>query len=333
MKFKSMILVCLIILCGCSATQIKEEEYLEKTVFAMDTEMTLSACGKNAHTALEKAEEEIYRLNNALARGSEESEIYAVNANHGGRVSEETAEIIKTALDISEFTDGAFDITIAPVMDLWGFYTKNFYVPSDAELLQAMKKVNYKNAAIRERNVTLINGASIDLGGIAKGYLSGRIMDIFRECGVKSGIVSLGGNVHALGTHTNGTPWRVAIQSPDSSSYICGIETEDKAVITSGGYQRYFERDGIRYHHIIDPKTGYPSDSGVKSVTIISDNAALADGLSTALFVMGAEQGAEYWKTHDGFEAVFLTDDDEIYITEGLVDSYIGDNEYTIITR
>ena len=162
----------------------------------------------------------------------------------------------------------------------------------------------------------------IDLGGIAKGYTSSRIMDIFKENGITSGLVNLGGNVQALGTKTDGSNWRVAVQSPD------------EAVITSGGYERYFEQDGVTYHHIIDPKTGYPAENGLVSVTIVSSDGTLADGLSTSLFIMGEEKAAEFWKAHsDEFEAILETDDGTIYVTEGLKDSFTTDLDMKVITK
>ena len=146
-----------------------------------------------------------------------------------------------------------------------------------------------KSPIVRTR-VKLGKNMKIDLGGIAKGYTSSRVMQIFKDCGVTSGLVSLGGNVQALGTKTDGTDWQIAIENPDKSSdYIGVVSVKDKAVITSGGYERYFEKNGKTYHHILDPKTGYPAESGLKSVTIVSDNGTLADALSTSLFVMGKE--------------------------------------------
>ena len=175
----------------------------------------------------------------------------------------------------------------------------------------------------------------IDLGGIAKGYTSSRIMDIFKENGITSGLVNLGGNVQALGTKTDGSNWRVAVQSPDDTEdYLGVLSIQDKAVITSGGYERYFEQDGVTYHHIIDPKTGYPAKNGLVSVTIVSSDGTLADGLSTSLFIMGEEKAAEFWKAHSNeFEAIFVTDDGTIYVTEGLKDSFTTDLDMKVITK
>ncbi len=291
-------------------------------MYAMDTVMTLTAYGDNAEAAIAAAVEEIETLDETLRRGSETSEIYRINAERTAEVSDETAEIIADALEICADTDGAFDVTIAPVMDLWGFYTHEYHVPTTDELFETLARVNYENVEVRGNTVTVADGAELDLGGIAKGYLSDRITEIFADYGVESGIVSLGGNVQTIGTKPGGENWRVAIQDPDdTSSYLATITVADKAVVTSGGYQRNFTENGVTYHHIINPDTGYPAHSGVKSVTIVSESGTLADGLSTALFVMGLDKGTEYWREHGGFDVVFVTDEDEIYVTEGIADA------------
>lgn len=332
MKIRTIvpILICVFALTACG---VQDNREYEKTVYAMDTVMTLKAYGTNAEKALNDAQREIERLDNNLRRGNSDSEVYAVNTQKSAQVSEETAELVKDAIDICEMTNGAFDISIAPIMDLWGFYTKDFYVPTAEEVSEKLEKVDYKNVTVDKNTISVKDGSQIDLGGIAKGYLSDRIMEIFREDGVESGIVSLGGNVQTLGTKLDGSDWKVAIQHPDNDTYIGGLSVSDTAVITSGGYQRFFEQDGVIYHHIIDPKTGYPSDSGLKSVSIVSENGILADGLSTALFVMGLDEGTKYWREHDGFDAVFMTDDNRIYITEGIADIFESDYKYSVITR
>lgn len=178
-----------------------------------------------------------------------------------------------------------------------------------------------------------IPGMQIDLGGIAKGYTSSRVMEIFREHGIEHGLVSLGGNVQALGTKENGKPWRVAIQNPeDELKYLGVLDITDKCVITSGGYERFFEQDGRRYHHIIDPRTGYPAESGLLSATIISDDGALADGLSTSLFIMGKEKAEEYWRAHPWtFDYILEDADGTLYVTAGAADILTTDSRTVLI--
>ena len=325
----------LFLLTACSNPQ-KNNELKEssKTVYAMDTVMDISAYGSDAETVLNTVEKEIMRLDNLLRRKNESSEVYKINSCKSVYVSSDTANLIKKALDISKSTDGAFDISIAPVMDLWGFYTKEFNVPDESGLKDALSRVNYNNITVDGNNVSVSENTEIDLGGIAKGFLSDRIIQIYRENGIESGIVSLGGNVQTLGRKPDGKLWRVAIQNPDNEGAYLGIlSVEDMAVITSGGYQRYFEKDGITYHHIINPDDGFPSNSGLKSVTVVGESGTLADGLSTALFVMGLQKSIDYWKTCDGIDIVMLTDNDELYITEGLKDIFESSYKYNIITR
>ncbi|MDO5132387.1 MAG: FAD:protein FMN transferase [Eubacteriales bacterium] len=178
-------------------------------------------------------------------------------------------------------------------------------------------------------------GMEIDLGGIAKGYTGNRVMEIFKEHGISHGLISLGGNVQALGSKEDGSAWRVAIQNPESGQGYLGIlDIKDKAVITSGGYERYFEQDGVRYHHIIDPRTGYPADSGLLSATIVSEDGTLADGLSTSLFIMGKEEAEKYWRVHpDLFDYILEDADGTLYVTEGAADLLTTDAKTVIIRR
>ncbi|MCD8021263.1 MAG: FAD:protein FMN transferase, partial [Clostridiales bacterium] len=209
---------------------------------------------------------EISRIEDLVSTGIESSEIAQLNETGTGTVSADTGTLIEYSLDICEDTDGVFDITIYPVMKAWGFTDQNYRVPDDAELEELMgymgiDKISY-DADTGE--VSLAEGTEIDLGGIAKGYTSDRVMDILTEYGVESAVISLGGNVEALGTKPDGSLWRVAVENPDDTSdYVGIISVADKAIITSGCYVRYFEEDGITYHLIIDPGTGYPADSGL----------------------------------------------------------------------
>ena len=324
-----------VLLTACSEKSVDTNpKEAEKTVYAMDTVMNLSAYGANSDNVLNKAETEILRLDDLWRRKNESSEIYKINNLKSVSVSSDTSELIQTAIGISKKTDGIFDITIAPVMDLWGFYTKEFNVPDESGLKDALSRVNYNNIAVDGDNVSVSENTEIDLGGIAKGFLSDRIIQIYRENGIESGIVSLGGNVQTLGRKPDGKLWRVAIQNPDNENEFLGVlSVENMAVITSGGYQRYFEQDGITYHHIINPNDGFPANSELKSVTVVSESGTLADGLSTAFFVMGLEKSIEYWRANGGFDIIMLTDNNELYITEGLKDIFESNYKYTIKTK
>lgn len=309
-----------------------------RDIFAMDTYMSVTAFGENADAAVDTAQAEIERLDAMLATGNGDSEIARLNVSGTAELSVDAGYLVERALELYTETDGAFDIAIYPVMEAWGFPSQNYQVPSEDALQERLaladaSKVSYDADS---RKVSFGEaGMEIDLGGIAKGYTSARIMDIFRSYGITSGLVNLGGNVQVLGTKTDGSKWRVAVQSPDDESdYLGVLSVSDKAVITSGGYERYFEQDGITYHHIIDPKTGYPAENGLKSVTIVSADGTLADGLSTSLFIMGEEKAAEFWRMHsDEFDAILLTDDGTIYVTEGIADDFSTELSAEVIRR
>ena len=322
-----------------ATTQTEEQiEEAARDIFAMDTYMSVTAYGEGADAAVDAAQAEIERLDALLSTGNEDSEIAKLNVSGTAELSEDAGYLVERALELNEETDGAFDIAIYPVMEVWGFPTQNYQVPSE-ELLQERlaladaSQISY-NKETREISFGK-DGMEIDLGGIAKGYTSARIMDIFKSCGITSGLVNLGGNVQVLGTKTDGSKWRVAVQSPDDENdYLGVLSVFDKAVITSGGYERYFEQDGKTYHHIIDPKTGYPAENGLTSVTIVSADGTLADGLSTSLFIMGKEKAAEFWRAHsDEFDAILLSEDGILYVTEGIADDISTDLNMEIINK
>ena len=309
-----------------------------RDIFAMDTYMTVTAYGPNAETAVDQAKQEIERLDALLSTGAETSEVAQINANGGGTLSEDTTYLLERSLDLYDSTNGVFDIAIYPLMDAWGFTTGNYTVPSD-ETIENLLPLTDANDIIYDKDKLSISfakdGMKIDFGGIAKGYTSGRIADIYRECGVTSGLINLGGNVQVVGTKTDGSNWRVAVQSPETEDDYLGIlSTADRAVITSGGYERYFEQDGVKYHHIIDPSTGHPANNGLVSVTIVSADGTLADGLSTSLFIMGKDKAAEYWRAHsDEFDTILEDEDGVLYVTEGIADDFTSDHETNIIRK
>lgn len=323
-------------------TQTEEKaesnEEASKDIFAMDTYMTVTAYGAKAQEAVDEAEAEIQRLDELLSTGNEESEIAQLNQNKSATLSEDAGYLVERALELNKETDGAFDIAIYPVMEAWGFPTQNYQVPT-ADTLESLLKLADASQIIYDEDSRKISfdreGMKIDLGGIAKGYTSSRIMDIYKENDISSGLVNLGGNVQALGMKPDGSKWRVAVQSPDDTEDYLGIlSVEDKAVITSGGYERYFEQDGKTYHHIIDPKTGYPAENGLTSVTVVSEDGTLADGLSTSLFIMGKDKAIEFWRAHsDEFDIIMLTDEGKLYVTEGIQDDFSTEMEMEIIEK
>ena len=313
-----------------NSTTASSTQPVSQEIFAMDTYMTVTAYGDNAQKGVTDAVAEIQRLDNLLSIGKEDSEISKLNKSGSAALSDDTAVMVAKALDLYKSTGGAFDITVLPLMELWGFTTQEYYVPTEDEIQSTLQRVGADKLTWDESTKTLTWGdkKEIDLGGIAKGFTSSRIMEIFKKDGVTCGMVSLGGNVHLLGTKQDGSAWRVGIQDPNNTDDMLGVlEANDCAVITSGAYERNFEKDGVTYHHIIDPATGKPSNSGLTSVTIVSKDGTLADGLSTSLFVMGKDKAIAYWKQHaDEFDTILVDKDRNVYITEGIAGNFSPDS-------
>ena len=297
-------------LTACGETAAESET---RTVYAMDTVMNLTVYGENAAAALESAEKELHTLDEAvLSRTAKGSELYALNASNGETVECGADDIlpalIETALTISDATDGAFDPTLAPVLDAWGFTKDEHRVPSADELKELLSHTGCGKVALEKTadgwTVTLLDGAQLDLGG-----------DVF-----------------VMGRKTDGSDWRIAVKDPaDTESYLGIVSAADKFIVTSGVYERYFEENGARYHHILDPKTGCPAESGLVSVTVLCENGAWADALSTACFVLGpdgalalrddlADQGTD-------FELILVTDDGRVLYTDGLADAFTPNDE------
>ncbi|MBQ8925256.1 MAG: FAD:protein FMN transferase [Clostridia bacterium] len=333
-----MVMVCAMALTGCagkkssSENTASDEEPYSKDIFAMDTYMTVSAYGDAGEKAVDAAVKEINRLDALLSTGKASSEVSELTANDGGKLSADTNALMDAALDLYESTDHVFDITIYPVMKLWGFTDQNYKVPSDGDLKAALKLVDASTLDYNKSKKTVaftVDGTQIDFGGIAKGYTSATVAQLYKDYGVTSGLVNLGGNVQTVGFKPDGTEWRIGIQHPEDENDMLGVvQTHDQAVITSGGYERNFEEDGVVYHHIIDPSTGYPADSGLISVTIVSEDGTLADGLSTSLFIMGKDKAIEYWKAHSkDFDFVLCEDDGTLVVSKGLKDKFTPQDE------
>jgi thiamine biosynthesis lipoprotein len=304
------------------AVEVSSAEPATGTIFAMDTVMDFTIYGESS--LLTAAEAKVNELEAKLSVTDSGSEIYAINRDGSGTLSEDSADLLSRALDLCALTNGALDISIYPVVRAWGFTTGNYGIPEEDELAELLSHVDYLSVDYDSDTdtVALAPGMEIDLGSVAKGYTGDQVIELLRENGVTSALLNLGGNVQALGAKPDGSPWRVAVQDPSGNDYLGVLEIDNQAVITSGGYERYFVEDGVTYWHIIDPATGAPARSGLISVTIVGDSGLLCDGLSTSLFVMGLEDATQFWQENGGFEAVFVTEDGQIVITEGLQDKF-----------
>lgn len=296
-----------------------------KDIFAMDTYFALKAYGPEGEVALETCVKKVQYLEGVLSVTREGSDVSELNAGNRMVVNEDTFRLVQEALKLCEETDGALDITLYPVLREWGFTTDVYKVPGEQELEELLERVDYRriDADVAGYSVSMPEGSEIDLGAVAKGYTGDCLLDIMKEQGVTSAMVDLGGNVQVLGSKPDGTAWKVAVRNPmDTGSEIGVLEVIDKAVITSGSYERYFEENGERYWHILDPKDGYPADSGLVSVTVVGDSGVRCDGLSTALFVMGKEKALDFWRQAGDFEMLLVTEAGELYITDGLLESF-----------
>lgn len=313
LRLLALVLACVFAL-GC--VSCTKNEKIVSTFTAMDTVMTFTVYANDA--VLKEAQALVMELEKKLSVTDDGSEIATVNRQGGGYLSTETKELVSAALELCGETDGALDITIYPVVRAWGFTTGEYRVPSDEELAALLEKVDYSAVTVSGNSVSLPEGAMLDLGAVAKGYAADRLAALFDERGVESAIVNLGGNVYALGHKPDGSDWTVAIQDPIGDGYACVLSVSDKAVVTSGGYQRFFEQDGVFYRHIMDPATGRPVEYGLASVSIVAESGLEADAFSTALYVMGLDRAIEFWRAHGGFEAVFITESGELIATEGL---------------
>lgn len=297
-----------------------------RDVFAMDTYMSLKAYGDNADTALSLAEKRITELEKELSVTDINSDVYVVNHADGKtvKICDDSAEIINKALEIGNKTDGCLDITLYPVVREWGFTTGEYKIPEADKLSELLKYVDFINIELNGNEITLPNNTEIDLGALAKGYTSDEVLRIMKENGVESAIVSLGGNVQALGSKPDGTDWKVGVRNPFApDTDMCILEISDKAIITSGNYERYFiGDDGKKYWHIIDSKDGFPADNGLVSVTIIGESGLECDAYSTAMFVAGTDSAIEFYRENKSFDMILVTDDARIYYTQGLADSF-----------
>lgn len=318
-------LIFILALCTGCGQQSTLSKPTERAVFAMDTYITMQAYGSEAEPALEEAEHLIQRLESQFSVNDESSEIYAANHSDGKPVviSNDTAFLIDFALSMAHQTGGALEPTIYPVLTAWGFTTDEYHIPAQDELDDLLPLVNYKNIDLTDTMVTVPDGMQLDLGAVAKGYTGDKVAELLRDHGISSALINLGGNVQAVGSKPDGSPWRVGVRDPFTDRNLGVLEIKDTAVVTSGGYERYFtDEDGNVYWHILDPETGYPAKSGLVSVTVAAPKGKLCDALSTALFVMGPEEAVQFWRNRQDFEMLLVDEDGGILLTEGLESSF-----------
>jgi thiamine biosynthesis lipoprotein len=268
----------------------------------------------------------------------EDSAASRLNSTGSAALSDTGAGLLRRTLDLCGQTDGALDVSVYPVVRAWGFIDAapaegSARIPAPETLAALLEKVDYRRIRLEGNDVSLPEGMEIDLGAVAKGYAGEILARTLREAGVESAVLALGGNIQTVGAKPDGSPWRVGIQSPDKDGLLGVLSVADRAVVTSGGYERFFtDDDGNVWWHIMDPATGYPARSGLISVTVIGESGLACDALSTALFIMGPERAVDFWRDHGDFEMVLATEDDRLLLTPGAADAFEADENlsYTV---
>lgn len=308
-------------------SNISDQSHLfSKSYYILGTIISLKVCGINGEKVIDEAMDRLTEIDDKMSVFKVDSEITRINKNAGKlpqAVSTDTFYVIHKAISYSQLSEGAFDPTVRPIMNLWGIGTDHPKVPENRIINKAIKIVSYTDIILNENGFTVkLNheNQAIDLGAIAKGYAADEVKDIFLKNNVENAIIDLGGNVYVLGNTPDGEMWNVGIQDPlkQRGKVVGVIGLSNKSVVTSGGYERYFEEDGEIYHHIIDPRTGYPCTNGIISVTIISDFSIDGDALSTCTYIMGLDKGLDLIESINGVEAIIIDKDNEIYTTSGI---------------
>lgn len=319
-KLSIVFLFCILTFSACSAPS--QAEKFSVTGLFFDTVIQIDAWGTDGtmiETCLNECLEICEKYENKFSNTIETSEISQINQANGQPVivSDETIELLQKGIAYGKLTNGKFDITISSVSDLWCFTENpNKEIPSETVIAEALTHVNYKNIQINGNTVTLLDpDTKIDLGGIAKGYIADQLKEYLTASGVEHALINLGGNSLAVGSKYDGSAFRIGIQEPfaEQGTAITDLEITDQSVVSSGIYERYFEKDGMIYHHILDIDTGYPVRNNLLQVTIVSDSSVDGDALSTSCYILGLEAGSELIKELDGIEAYFITDDYEIH--------------------
>ena len=305
-------------------------ESISKSGFYFNTVITVTLYGTKDESLLDDCFSLADTYENYFSNTIEDSDVSKINAADGAPVTvhEETAELIKKGLYYGDLSNGKFDITIGKLSDLWDISTKALLdqtdvsmIPSDDEINEALTTVDYQNVVVNGNTVTLKNpSAKIDLGGIAKGYIADRMKDYLYKKGAACGYINLGGNVLCLGAKPDGSSYNIGIQRPfdEEGAAMLAVSVTDQTVVSSGVYERYFEVNGKRYHHILDTATGYPYDNGLLGVSIITDESVDGDGLSTTCFALGLDDGIALVESLDNTEAVFITEDYELHFSSGM---------------
>lgn len=309
-----------------SVSQEIYEEVTSEQTYVLGTVVQLRATGVKAKEAINEAISRLFEIDDKMSAFKSDSEISSINKNAGIspiKISDDTYFVIKKAVEYAYLSQGAFEPTIRPLVKLYNFSGETPRVPNSEEIQEALKLVNYKDVILDDEDKSVMlreKNQSLDLGAIAKGYAADEVKKVFEKNNINSGIIDLGGNIYAYGKKQDGSLWNIGIQDPigGRGEFIGIISVCDKSVVTSGNYERYFEVEGKRYHHIINPKTGYPCENKIISTTIVSDYSVDGDGLTTCGYIMGLKEGFKLIEETIGVDAIFITEDKRVYVTSGI---------------
>jgi len=310
----------------------------EELIFGTKVYQKIYSDSNDAKLILNKANTIMRNFEDSLSFFKEGSDVSRINQNAGKKfvkVSKDTFEIIRESKQFSEMTDGLFDITIAPLVKEWGINTYNPQIIKEGKIKEILSLVSYKDIILEEKNLGVMlakENQKIDLGAIAKGYIADKVIEFYKESNVISAIINIGGNIKVLGKTNKNKLWDIGIYNPKkhSKDIICSILIENLSIVTSGGYERAFMHDGDIYHHILNPCTGYPAKTDLKSITVVSEDSIKGDAFSTSLFIMGKYKACEFMKKN-GISGAMITEDNEIIVTKNLIEKFNLFTDYKIL--
>lgn len=341
MRKKIIMMISIILsigLVGCKK-QVASEP-IKRTEIFMGTAIEVSLYDDGSEEILDKVFDRIVEIEDLVSINKSGTEIDELNENAGiksVKLSETSYDIIETGVQYSKLSDGKYDITIGPLVKLWSIGLPEEKVPNKEEIDETIKKIDYSKVKMNPQTKEVFlseEGMMIDLGSIAKGYATDEIVKILKEEGVQQAIVNLGGNIYAMGMKNGDTQWKIGIQNPfaERGQIVGSLDVHDKSVVTSGIYERFIEKDGVKYHHILNPKTGYPYETEIVGVSIIADKSIDADSLSTLIFTEGLEDGIKLVEKLDDVDAIFITDEKKVYVTGGIRENFkITNSEFEIL--
>ena len=319
--------------------QTTQQESLKRTEMLMGTVISVTLFDSNDESILDKVFDKVSYLEGILSINEAGTEVDKINENAGiepVKVSDDTFNVVKAGVYYSELSNGKFDVTIGPLVKLWDIPNATT-IPTQEQIDSVIPLTNYKDVVIDESNKTVFltrPGMMLDLGGIAKGYTADIISKMLTDNGVNSAIIDLGGNIFAHGQKPTGDAWKIGIQNPFSTrgEIVGAISVKNKSIVTSGIYERFIEVNGVKYHHILNPQTGYPYENDIAGITIISDKSTAGDALSTSVFALGVNEGMKFVEGLDGVDAIFVTKNNGIYLTSGIKDNFdLRDTNFNIM--